>query len=198
MEREPGWYPDPADPELRERYWLGDTWSEDRVRLATRAVTSALLRPENDDEENDLSETDEAQLALDQASISRHALTLGGVGLILEVVAVLAALGALITGIVLPAHKTTDEFGNSSHPDVSAGVSLIVAAVVGGLIYWALARALRLFAEHASFQARAQYRLLDSRINGRTARGKECPDCFEDVWNEARVCPFCSHRFDAG
>ena len=147
----------------------------------------------DDSEQEDI---EEVGLGLDQAEVVISARTLSTAGKFLEVVAIVAALGLLIGGISLVVHTNTDALGNVTHPTVGPGIGLIVGSVIGGVFYWALARGLRVFADYTSTQVRAIAHLLDVQYNVRSARGKECPDCLEDVWDDARVCPHCSYRFE--
>lgn len=143
----------------------------------------AELLGENDDE----AAAPEVELGLARKNVISHASTLEGAGLVLEVVAIFWAVVGVVAGIVVLADGSSIGSGT--------GLLLIISALGGGLLYWAIARALRLFAEHVSFQARASYRLLDALYNGTSARTVECPDCREKAWEGATVCPFCSHQF---
>jgi hypothetical protein len=203
MPNEPGWYADPVEPELRERYWLGSRWSDSRVRVVQDAArrllgTSVALDDDDqpdDDESLEDARDDEATLAVDRVNITRRAATLSGVAQFLEVGAVVSFLLGTVAGIALAVQTSTDVNGHTTHPYAAVGVLVVLGAIGAGLIYFALARASRLFADYASFRTRTAYRSLDILFNGRTARNKECPDCPEDVWEEARLCPFCKHRF---
>lgn len=140
----------------------------------------------DDDDEETADPTSEAQLSVDQESICERATSLAGAGQVLEFIAVVATILTILGGFVV--------IGRSSK---EIGVTLILGGAFTGLFYWALARALRLFADHVSFQARSAYRMVDVHYNGRSARTAECPDCREDVWEGTRVCPYCSHKFRA-
>src|SRR5579862_3817154 len=72
----------------------------------------------------------------------------------LEVIAVISAVGGIIGGIGLATVKTTtlgtDFLGNAAtqetHPYVALGIGFAIEALVGSLLFWAVARGLQLFA----------------------------------------------------
>lgn len=107
-----------------------------------------------------------AELSDEEVKTVSMAHRLSVVAQVLEWVALIASLLGLIAGISLALHTNTEANG------------------------------IRLFAEHTSLQIRRNARWMFRHYNVRTARGKECPDCIEDAWEEASVCPFCNYRFD--
>jgi hypothetical protein len=77
----------------------------------------------------------------------------------LEVVAILSAIGGVIVGIglaIYPVHEhvpailSGDPSSITTHPFIAAGAGLAVGAVIAAVLYFAIARALSLFAEYVA------------------------------------------------
>jgi hypothetical protein len=86
--------------------------------------------------------------------VSRLAQGLRSGAKFLEFVAVVSIAGGVVLGIVVASQTSTtlSQFGSGSntHPYVGSGIAIMVGALVGGIFYWCVARALRLFAEHVA------------------------------------------------
>lgn len=134
-------------------------------------------------------------LDADKVRLEVMAQSLGGSSAFLEAVAVLLAVVGVVAGGALALHTETDFAGNATRPNVVGGVALIIGSVVGGVLYWAIFRAIHLFAEYARFNVQSDVERHRYQWQGESARSKECPDCLEDVWEDARVCAFCSYQF---
>ena len=65
---------------------------------------------------------------------------------ILEVLAILSGIGGVLAGIAIAASSSTDYLGNSTHPFVVAGLAVACGSVVAAVFYWAIARALNVYA----------------------------------------------------
>jgi hypothetical protein len=131
----------------------------------------------------------------EQIGFDYSAKALATAGGFLEVVAIVAAAAVVLVGVGAALNTSTDLSGNQTHPDLGVGVAAIISGVIFGVFYWALARALRVLAGFARITAHTAAVQLQMDYQGESAREKECPDCFEDVWEQARVCRFCGYRW---
>ena len=138
-------------------------------------------------------EDDEVEVSDPKLEVLARSLRATGAGL--EVVAVVGGLCALGGGFYVLAHTTTNASGATNHPDVPGGLAIVLGAVVGGLFLWALARCVRVFGRYTAFRTMAETERHLYQWQGESARQKECPDCCELVWEEARVCRYCTYRF---
>ena len=91
---------------------------------------------------------------MDEASgrIRRLATSLSGAGEFLEIAAVVYAIGGVVGGLIL-AFQHADNTDGTTHPFVLLGIGIAFVSVLSGVLYWAIARALRLFAEHVALAA---------------------------------------------
>lgn len=65
---------------------------------------------------------------------------------LLEVIAIVAALGGVGAGVLLVAH-TSEEGYDTVRPFVGLGIAVMASSLVAGVFNWCIARALHLFAE---------------------------------------------------
>jgi hypothetical protein len=64
----------------------------------------------------------------------------------LEVLAIMSGIGGIIGGLVLATAKSSDSYGNSTHPYVGAAITVIGASIAAAVFYWAIGRALHVYA----------------------------------------------------
>jgi hypothetical protein len=147
------------------------------------------------DVEDDAGDDWDGELLMAQSRVEQLAGSLSSAGAFLEVLAVVVAVSGVIGGAVLAQSSNTDGLGNRSHPYVASGIGLMIGSIVGGVLYWADFRVMRVVGEYARFRAGGEVERHRYQWQGESARAKVCPDCSEDVWEEARVCPHCRYRF---
>jgi hypothetical protein len=82
--------------------------------------------------------------------INRLAHGLRSGALFLEIVAVVSIIGGVVVGIGVALQTSTTADSLTRHPYVINGILVMVGATIGGIFYWCVARALRLFAEHVA------------------------------------------------
>src|SRR5580704_17944190 len=87
-----------------------------------------------------------------QMALESLANSVSGVAGALELLVLVVAIVGVVGGIVIMAHSNTDANGITTHPDVTAGAALIIAAILGGAIYWLVFKAVRLFSEFVKFR----------------------------------------------
>lgn len=73
----------------------------------------------------------------------------------LEGVALVSLFFGVLGGMFLALYKSTDAAGNTTHPDIAVGIAIIGGAIVEGVFSWAIARAMRLFAEYTLMRSMA-------------------------------------------
>lgn len=83
-----------------------------------------------------------------RAKVARLAAPLRWAGGFLEGVAVCSALGGVIVGIAVAAQSRTtvaSDFSDATttHPYVQLGVGIAIAALISGVLYWGIARTIR-------------------------------------------------------
>jgi hypothetical protein len=147
------------------------------------------------DVETDTGDEDPQWIERPQMEIDTLADSVSAVAGALEMLVVAVAIVGVVGGVVIMAHSNTDADGITTHPNVTAGATLIVAAIIGGAIYWLLFKAVRLFSKFVKFRVESEAVRHRTEYNGSSGRTKECPDCLEDAWGYARVCPHCRYRF---
>lgn len=161
--------------------------------LRMESVTLTLSADTADPDQDAAEVLEVAKVRLQQMASS-----LGATSAFLEVIALILAAVGVVGGIALAAKTKAGITGQITRPNVATGVAVVVASMVAGALYWVVFRALRLFSEYVIFKAETDTENHHNSWQGESARSKECPDCFEDVWVEARVCAFCHHRFTSG
>jgi hypothetical protein len=106
----------------------------------------------------------------DQEKMTSRIRSLRSAASLLEVVAILSSIGGVIAGIVIATHtqKTTPAGAlttNNLHPWVAAGIAVVIAAILLGVLSWCVARAIGLVAadvaarRHVDISERAPSRL---------------------------------------
>ena len=81
-------------------------------------------------------------------TISSRARVLRSAASLLEVVAILASISGALAGAIIAGHvrTTAGSTGLKTHPQLAAGIAVIIAAVLLGVLAWCIARAIGLFA----------------------------------------------------
>lgn len=79
--------------------------------------------------------------------MARRARSLRAAAGVLEVVAILGSIGGVMAGVAMVSHvRVTTTAPGDTHPHAAAGVAVIIAAVLLGVLSWCVARAIVLFA----------------------------------------------------
>lgn len=81
-----------------------------------------------------------------QEQIERRARSLRAAAGVLEIVAILGAIGGVMAGVAMVSHVRITTTTGKTHPHLAAGIAVIIAAVLLGVLSWCVARAIMLSA----------------------------------------------------